>query len=182
MNDCSYIIDLTDLQFVKATETLEQAEYWAELLVPSNDFVIVGADEYHLQSMPAIDLYRLVSETPKGNSAELPPKHSMIVKALSIMSNLPVDTTRVAELRERLGRDLPAPDPLPRDMPGEEKKTPDKPITSPSRPRDGSKTARVWELADELGDRAAVISACTNEGINPSTAATQYAKWKRSTG
>jgi len=182
MNDHSYVIDLTDLQFVKAAETLEQAEYWAAILVPRNEHVIVSMTEEHLRPMPTIDLYRLVSETPQGNGGELPPKHSLITKALAIMSNLPIDTTPVSELREKLGRDLPAPDPQPREMPGEEKKVKDKPITSPNRPRPGSKTARVWELADELGNRAAVIAACEKEGVNPSTAATQYARWKHSTG
>lgn len=51
------------------------------------------------------------------------------------------------------------------------------------RPSKGA-TARVWEIASEIagqgGDRAAIIAACVAEGINPSTAGTQYSKWKRS--
>lgn len=47
-------------------------------------------------------------------------------------------------------------------------------------------TARVWEIADyyskETGapaERADVLAACENEGINPSTATTQYGRWRR---
>lgn len=47
-------------------------------------------------------------------------------------------------------------------------------------------TARVWVIADavtaEKGgtiDRAAIIARCEAEGINPSTAGTQYSKWKK---
>jgi len=42
-------------------------------------------------------------------------------------------------------------------------------------------TARVWEIAAGVpsGDRAKIIAACVAEGINASTAATQYSKWKK---
>jgi hypothetical protein len=43
-------------------------------------------------------------------------------------------------------------------------------------------TKRVWEIADSLkqpADRTKVIAAATKEGINPSTAATQFSKWLR---
>jgi len=47
-------------------------------------------------------------------------------------------------------------------------------------------TARVWEIADyyskETGapaERADVLAACENERINPSTATTQYGRWRR---
>lgn len=45
-------------------------------------------------------------------------------------------------------------------------------------------TAKVWEIADGVGkaDRNAIIQACVAQGINPSTAATQYSKWKKARG
>ena len=45
-------------------------------------------------------------------------------------------------------------------------------------------TAKVWGIADEVGkaDRNAIIAACVAQGINPSTAATQYSKWKKARG
>lgn len=45
-------------------------------------------------------------------------------------------------------------------------------------------TAKVWEIADGVGkaDRNAIIQACVAQGINQSTAATQYSKWKKARG
>jgi hypothetical protein len=53
------------------------------------------------------------------------------------------------------------------------------------RPRVGTKTGRVWEIADrilkETGtvDREAVIKACMLEGININTGSTQYSHWRK---
>lgn len=60
---------------------------------------------------------------------------------------------------------------------------------TPTRPKGGI-TGRVWAIADECAAkgakgkdlRAAIITACTGEGIDPSTAATQYSKWNRAKG
>lgn len=79
--------------------------------------------------------------------------------------------------------------------------TPTKPPREPRVPRApgaapaaGSKTGKVWELADKalaackgkLGDakafRAGVIAMCDKEGINKSTASVQFGKWKASKG
>lgn len=51
------------------------------------------------------------------------------------------------------------------------------------RPTPGTKTARVWELADEFArvgqvKRADVIKAFVKEGGNPNTASTQFQYWK----
>lgn len=48
-------------------------------------------------------------------------------------------------------------------------------------------TAKVWVIADRVFadkglDRGAIIAACEAEGINASTAATQYSKWKKAKG
>ena len=52
------------------------------------------------------------------------------------------------------------------------------------RPTSGTKTGRVWEIADQLSQdtgapatRAAVLEACSKEGINSATGATQYGRW-----
>jgi hypothetical protein len=39
---------------------------------------------------------------------------------------------------------------------------------------------RVHALADQYKTRGATLAACKAEGINPATAATQYAKWHKS--
>lgn len=48
-------------------------------------------------------------------------------------------------------------------------------------------TAKVWEIADRVHaasglDRGKIIAACEAEGINTSTAGTQYSKWKKAKG
>ena len=49
----------------------------------------------------------------------------------------------------------------------------------PSRPEPGTKTGRVWELADELGNRDAVMAAGAKEGLNASTIAIQFTRWEQ---
>lgn len=73
---------------------------------------------------------------------------------------------------------------------------PKAPGAIPSAPKPGGTTARVWEIAtaayakkadggivldiDIKALRTEVINACTDEGINPGTAATQFGAWKKS--
>jgi hypothetical protein len=50
-------------------------------------------------------------------------------------------------------------------------------------PREGTATAKVWSIADKLNEtkggvtRAGVIERAVAVGINPVTAASQYARW-----
>ena len=53
------------------------------------------------------------------------------------------------------------------------------------RPRAGTRTGRVWEIADERtreigrrAKRADVVECCVAEGINRNTASTQYQHWR----
>ncbi len=53
------------------------------------------------------------------------------------------------------------------------------------RPRAGTITGRVWEVADRIlketgtANREAVIRACMQKGIKISTASTQYSHWRK---
>jgi hypothetical protein len=52
-----------------------------------------------------------------------------------------------------------------------------------ARPKDGSTTARVWEIADKLqakgqAARGDVIAAAEKEGISAATVATQFQRWR----
>lgn len=61
-------------------------------------------------------------------------------------------------------------------------------------PKSGSKTGKVWEVADAIlaqhaqpvadikALRRQIVAACEAEGINGSTASVQYGKWKNSKG
>lgn len=55
-----------------------------------------------------------------------------------------------------------------------------------TRPNPGTKTNRVWEIADamsaEIGapaPRKKVLEAAMAEGLNVATAATQYGRWRK---
>ena len=58
-----------------------------------------------------------------------------------------------------------------------------------TRPTAGTKTGRIWEIADAASQelkapagRKAVIAVAVAEEINPSTAATQYGRWRKYNG
>lgn len=72
----------------------------------------------------------------------------------------------------------------------QENNTPEKPATvvqnGVARPSAGTKTARVWEIADNLSSQAGkpaarkdVLEAATKEDINVTTAATQFGRWTK---
>ena len=55
-----------------------------------------------------------------------------------------------------------------------------------TRPKEGSKTGRVWALADKISaekqapaDRGTVIDQATAQGINEATASTQFGRWTK---
>ena len=64
-----------------------------------------------------------------------------------------------------------------------------KPSLSRTKPRSGTKTRRIWDIADEITARTGrpalrqeVINAAQKEGLNPNTARTQYGRWARGNG
>ena len=73
---------------------------------------------------------------------------------------------------------------LPNDQPPVTSRPQELPTAYP-RPRAGTITGRVWEIADELRkqsgkvNREAVIKACMAEGINVNTASTQFSYWRK---
>lgn len=55
-----------------------------------------------------------------------------------------------------------------------------------ARPKPGTKTGRIWEIADELSaqlghpvPRKKVLEVAISENMNPATAATQYGRWRK---
>ena len=55
-----------------------------------------------------------------------------------------------------------------------------------TRPKEGTKTGKVWEFADELSaainapaKRADVLAKANAAGINPATTTTQYGRWRK---
>lgn len=72
-------------------------------------------------------------------------------------------------------------------------KAPRAPGASAARPKEGTSTGKVWDIADKLwaswkekedlkGFRKLVNEACTQEGVNVGTINVQFGKWKSSKG
>ena len=51
-----------------------------------------------------------------------------------------------------------------------------------TRPKEGSTTRKVWDIADRLKERAPVLAECAKRKINPATATTQFGKWREYNG
>lgn len=113
---------------------------------------------------------------------------TLVQNCLAKIREIPQDESSVEKLMweiNRLGINLEDPTSSAPKEPKE--KDPNAP---PARPKATTTTGLVWQLADEafekagnqMPNRADVIAACEAEGINSSTAATQYAKWKKAKG
>jgi len=106
-----------------------------------------------------------------------------ILEVLEQQETRVVDTLITVDLNDPTPMEL---DKAPRKAPREAA-----PRKEAGRPKAGSATGRVWEIADgviaagthnlsDKGLRGAVVGAAVAEGINPSTAGVQFLKWKKS--
>jgi len=131
-----------------------------------------------LELLPLQYLYwNTFREAPSDNYATL------VADCKRMFEAIPVDGTSLRELEAEVARLCP-------DTPATTASTAKQPKAdggSPSTPKSGSITGRVWAIADTLWqssgvmpDRKAVMAACEAKDINPSTASTQYGKWKAS--
>lgn len=131
-----------------------------------------------LELLPLQYLYwNTFHEAPSDNYATL------LADCKQRFEAIPVDTTPLQELEAEVARLCPNTPETARTS----KKSPKAKGGSPSTPKSGSVTGRVWAVADALWqssgvmpERRAVMAACEAEDINPSTASTQYGKWKAS--
>lgn len=188
--DTCILIDNEQLCFLKATPTVKQAEYWADILAPNHDFLITGTSNRDYSCYSSYEL-RLLYFNTVGEAVPDTIEYGKILKGVAdIARSLAVDETPIMELRSKLGRDLAPIDP----RPAPEKRSSPKssgPAKTPGRPKPGSSTGKVWEIADQMhaGDpglgidskefRTCVIEECVKSGINASTASTQFGKWKK---
>lgn len=92
------------------------------------------------------------------------------------MTQNDVDAPEVAEAAEPTkAKAKPKKEPVPKDT-----------VNGVTRPKSGTKTGRVWEIADaqskqkgEPAPRKAVIDEAMTDDINAATAATQYGRWRK---
>ena len=190
------LLDTKTMALIRITETVEQAEYLAEMEIPkSHDFLITGTTERDFWCFPEKDLALLLSrltEKAYGWSDMTVSQFSFKIgeEIHRCIERGEIDKTPVEELEKKLGRKVDPIDPRPSEEErpvsiggrgGKSRRKPSDPSAPPSRPKAGTATGKVWEIADSMpeADRAEVIAACEAEGINASTAKTQYGKWRK---
>lgn len=105
---------------------------------------------------------------------------AVVSKCLEVLEACTIDATPEDEIRRLLQEVAPAQQTTQHVATGE--------VSAQARPRQAGATGRVWEIADKLNatgqlpSRQEVMQACEVAGINPATASTQYAKWKKQLG
>jgi hypothetical protein len=139
--------------------------------------------------LPHSHLIHLVSDLGAEPVGEYP---MLVAQALELVSAMKPDMTELAKLeREVSRRNLPEPDlnhhgkpsPLPAaPKPKRERSTE---FQHPSRPKEGTTTGLVWDMADALRAKLGripsgkeMIADCDREGIKAGTVSVQFGKWK----
>jgi len=184
------LIDNENLVFLKKAASIEALEYWADILIPKKDFLITGLNNRDYSCYTSYEL-RLLYKDMSGETIPDTIEYPKLIKGVvHLLQTADTDRTSIEELVKRLGRPLDKehlPPPIENEAPT--KKAPGGSII-PNRPKEGTTTAKVWQIADtiyrdfdiDLNNpdlRNRVISDCEKLGINKSTAATQFSKWKR---
>jgi len=184
MATTSILFDNEGLSLLKATPTIPQALYWAEILIPKNDFTIRAIAERSFGMYTEEELKYFYLNT-SGRKIAPTMMHGALVQGLiDLCGELPVDNTSVDDLKAQLGRPLPKVSTKPVPTTKREVQA-TRSAAKLNRPKEGTATGKVWSIADSfktseaIPDKKAVVAACVEQGINPSTAAVQFSKWKR---
>jgi len=194
------LIDVTNLRFVKAAETVQQLVLWAEILGLDDRYYVTGDENKHFSRFTLAELRELYG---KRTGAELSSgyDYAATLRAVADLARgVEVDATPYDALLARYGKPYPQAQ-IPASAVGRAPATAangdasTKPArekaasSEPTRPKAGTSTGKVWDIADDLtqklgrkATRPEVVSACEVEGINASTASTQYGKWAKVAG
>lgn len=185
------LIDLNELTILKAVDgadALKRCEYWADILIPKGEFYICGHEKRDLATFNFDELAIIYSKAT-DRKMRWREYRDAIMAVGELMELMKPDETDLGALVRKLGRPLKEPDFTPvKDT----KKERSSAVTGiPTRPKEGTMTVRAWEAADwyygqqEPKDidakelREMVVTACVENGVNKSTAGTQFGKWKR---
>lgn len=187
----SVLLDVDKMEMLKVIEGEDEVlrcEYWADILIPKNEFYICGDTNRDLTKFTLMELQMLYNNTSGAQVKfrDYPHALEMVSCMRERFDRAPED---VGQLVKKLGKHLGEQS----FKPVKEKPEPKAKQTGevPKRPKEGSMTVRVWEAGDWYYDqqeskdinskvlRDEVIQACVLSGLNSSTAATQFGKWKK---
>lgn len=122
----------------------------------------------------------------KGQALTTAPNPKLLLPPTPAKITQPASATQAAAVFPGIAQPVPKPAPRPAPDPSIPR-----PASVPSEaPKAGSKTGRVWEIAESIFQAAAdksdwkalrkqIVEACEAEEINSSTAGVQYGKWKQ---
>lgn len=192
-----FLINLNQMVLLKAAEgsdAVKRLEYWADILIPRSEFYICDMTNRSKARWTLEELRELYENTFSTPFIKVQDYARALEVVTEAFNEVEADDASIEELICKLGRELKEPDftPVPEKLPEKgrkEAKAGGLPSSS-SRPKEGSMTGRVWEVADWLygeqqpqnihckGLRADIIRICVENDINQATASTQFAKWK----
>lgn len=164
-------IDVDALNIISVAPTAEQALLWAEIKSPNASVALI-CDGKSLSILREEELRTLVFNTT-GAKVKGGTYGQVLEYIKDRLQTLPCDNTPAEELLKRLKSNVEVC------------------LDQPS-PRAGTATGAVWKICRDISDqysslsekeiRQKIIDRCCEEGINFSTASTQYARWKKSLG
>ncbi len=156
----------------------------ADIMKTSDNYLIIGPTQEWFEKTFSLDEMLKIYNAMTGDEIKRAQRSVVIYQMVRLAENVAIDERTSGQLIAALGRPftvsrLPAPEKSGRKGKSEGGYT---------RPREGTATGQVWDVCDtQLKANAGltpaketVVEACVALGINPSTAATQYGKWKSS--
>ena len=189
------VINNSDATLVQCCTTIEQALYWADIICPQDDFQIIDPVVEHLKVYSDSEVVSLLKQvTGKVRKITLYNSREIREELCDALKGLPKDNSSIEYLRKTLGREI-KPVVIP-NFPKEQippKSNRCKPSVKDkvSRPKEGTTTGQVWDIADKLYScqdlknkqevkslKKSVLNECVALGINPSTVSVQLGKWK----
>lgn len=189
------LIDTEKMTVLKVHTNPLALVYWADILIPQGDNAVRGYEQGDFNVFTIHERKALYESLYGVMPPEFKSEAQLELDIRKAIDRLPEDTSTIDELKQKLGRPL-SPIVIPGDDEPERKRSGQSPRQSTTtqqplkRPAEGTTTGQVWDIADEvlktsdygLGSqllRHDIITTCEQRGIHPSTAATQYSKWKR---
>ena len=187
------LIDLTTLQGVRFVAVAESREtpLIGKIYKAANPGCTLIAPPLEGRGFAKLEREQLQYLLWNSTQIAPPEDYADLIRALLVHAEaIQCDKTPIATLEAEVLRLYPDEPAAAAQGPKEPRKpsVPREPRVAGEPPKATSTTGRVWLIADRVYvagtdwkmARTAIIAACTAEGINEATAATQYSKWKAS--
>lgn len=179
---------LLDMQAMKIVATSSQPKrvlclsVLADILKVPDDYLILDNTVASLNTSLSFDQKLELYTNMTGHEVKRATMDAVNFMLTKLIDGFEEDTRSADELKKALGRKFVVPKtPIPEGRSSIPKEY--------RRPAEGTTTGKVWDICDKvfnmqnppkIPNKDQIVQLCVNAGINPSTAATQYGKWKAS--